>query len=101
MATPEQVERYLPAPQKRVTGLGQRLRVEWRRMKASELQFVPWIVLAAIVFGSGFIRLPDMAKAGMLLNIVLVPIIVGLVWLIGRFVFDIELGVAPSWIAPK
>ncbi len=55
----------------------------------------------AIVFGSGFIRLPDMAKAGMLLNVVLVPVIVGLVWLIGRFVFDIELGTLPSWAAQK
>jgi len=52
----------------------------------------------AIVFGSGFIRLPDMAKAGLVLNLVLVPIIVALVWLIGRFVFDIELGTTPSWI---
>jgi anion transporter len=51
----------------------------------------------AIVFGSGLIRLPEMAKAGLLLNILLVPLIVGLVWLIGRFVFDIELGTTPSW----
>ena len=42
-----------------------------------------------------------MAKAGMLLNIVLVPVIVGLVWLIGRFVFDIELGVLPTWAVQK
>jgi sodium-dependent dicarboxylate transporter 2/3/5 len=51
----------------------------------------------AIVFGSGLIRLPEMARAGMLLNILLVPVIVTLVWLIGRFVFDIELGVLPEW----
>jgi sodium-dependent dicarboxylate transporter 2/3/5 len=54
----------------------------------------------AIVFGSGLIRLPQMAKAGMLLNILLVPIIVGLVWLLGRVVFGIELDLLPAWAHP-
>lgn len=52
----------------------------------------------AIVFGSGLVRLPEMARAGLLLNLLLVPIIVALVWLIGRFVFDIELGTVPAWV---
>ena len=51
----------------------------------------------AIVFGSGLVRLPDMAKAGMWLNLVLVPIIVGLVWLLGPWVFGIEVGTLPDW----
>lgn len=51
----------------------------------------------AIVFGSGLIRLPQMARAGMLLNVLLVPIIVGLVWLLGPLVFDIHPGVLPAW----
>lgn len=52
----------------------------------------------AIVFGSGLITLPQMAKAGMLLNLLLVPIVVGLVWLIGPWVFGIESGTIPAWV---
>lgn len=55
----------------------------------------------AIVFGSGLIRLPEMARAGLLLNLIFVPLIVGLVWAIGRFVFGIELGVIPDWARPS
>lgn len=51
----------------------------------------------AIVFGSGAIRLPDMARAGLILNLVLVPVIVGLVWLVGRWVFGLEMNVVPDW----
>lgn len=69
MATPEQVERYLPAPQKRVTGLGQRLRVEWRRMKDSELQFVPWIVLVAIVLAPG-VAIENWQYVGLLVSVI-------------------------------
>lgn len=42
----------------------------------------------AIVFGSGMIKLPQMARAGLLLNIILVPVVVIVVLLLGRFVFD-------------
>lgn len=52
----------------------------------------------AIVFGSGLITLPQMAKAGMLLNLLLVPIIVGLLWILGPWVFGIELGTIPDWV---
>jgi sodium-dependent dicarboxylate transporter 2/3/5 len=51
----------------------------------------------AIVFGSGFVTLPQMAKAGFLLNLLLVPVIAGLVLLLGPLVFDLHLGVIPSW----
>jgi len=51
----------------------------------------------AIVFGSGLVRLPEMARAGLLLNMALVPIIVCLLWLLGRVVFGIDLGVLPEW----
>lgn len=54
----------------------------------------------AIVFGSGQVTLPQMARAGILLNVVLVPVILGLVWMIGTFVFDLELGVVPAWAQP-
>lgn len=53
----------------------------------------------AIVFGSGLVRLPEMAKTGLLLNILLVPIIVGLLWLLAPYVFDAVPGVLPAWAA--
>lgn len=52
----------------------------------------------AIVFGSGLITLPQMARAGMLLNLLLVPIIVGLVWWLVPLIFD--LGPAALQSAP-
>ena len=51
----------------------------------------------AIVFGSGLVSLPQMAKAGFLLNVLLVPVIVGLVLLLGPVVFDLRLGAVPAW----
>ncbi|HUG12829.1 MAG TPA: DASS family sodium-coupled anion symporter [Opitutaceae bacterium] len=51
----------------------------------------------AIVFGSGMVRLPQMARAGMLMNLALVPIIVALLWFLGPIVFGIEHGVLPAW----
>lgn len=51
----------------------------------------------AIVFGSGLVTLPQMARAGLLLNILLVPIILGMLLLLGPLVFEIELGVQPEW----
>jgi solute carrier family 13 (sodium-dependent dicarboxylate transporter), member 2/3/5 len=51
----------------------------------------------AIVYGSGWITLPQMARAGVLLNLLLVPIVVGLLMLMGPFVFDIQLDVIPAW----
>jgi len=54
----------------------------------------------AIVFGSGLIALPQMARTGLWLNLLLVPIIVGLVWLLGPLVFGIELSQTPAWANP-
>lgn len=54
----------------------------------------------AIVYGSGLVPLPQMARAGMLLNILLVPVLVGLMLLLGGVVFGIELGVMPPWASP-
>jgi sodium-dependent dicarboxylate transporter 2/3/5 len=51
----------------------------------------------AIVYGSGLITLPQMARAGFLLNVVLVPVIVSLLLLLGPAVFDLEIGVIPEW----
>lgn len=54
----------------------------------------------AIVFGSNLITLPQMAKAGLLLNILLVPIVVAALWILGPFVFDIQIDTLPSWAVP-
>ncbi|MGQ0735837.1 MAG: SLC13 family permease [Acidobacteriota bacterium] len=51
----------------------------------------------AIVYGSGMITLPQMARAGLVLNVALVPILVGLVLLLGSAVFGIERGLVPDW----
>jgi sodium-dependent dicarboxylate transporter 2/3/5 len=51
----------------------------------------------AIVFGSGHITLPQMAKAGLLLNFILVPVIIGLLLLLGPLVFDISFDTLPAW----
>ena len=54
----------------------------------------------AIVFGSGRITLPQMARAGLWLNLALVPLIVGMVLCLGKWVFGMETGVLPDWAAP-
>lgn len=51
----------------------------------------------AIVYGSGVVPLPEMARAGMVLNVVLVPTVVGLLLLLGPMVFDLQMGVVPDW----
>lgn len=51
----------------------------------------------AIVFGSGMLSLPQMARAGFLLNLLLVPIVVIAVWLLGPVLFELKLDVIPDW----
>ncbi len=55
----------------------------------------------AIVFGSGRVTLPQMAVAGMWLNLLLVPIILGLVLLLGHWVFGLQMDQVPSWAVGK
>jgi sodium-dependent dicarboxylate transporter 2/3/5 len=52
----------------------------------------------AIVYGSGVLPLSAMVRAGFLLNVLLVPIVVGLLVLLGPWVFDIHMGVIPAWV---
>jgi sodium-dependent dicarboxylate transporter 2/3/5 len=55
----------------------------------------------AIIYGSGLVTLPQMARAGVLLNIALVPVVIAALVLLGPMVFNLELDVIPSWaIAP-
>lgn len=51
----------------------------------------------AIVFGSGRISLPQMAKAGWWLNVSFVLLIVAMVYVLGPIIFGIEHGVLPDW----
>lgn len=51
----------------------------------------------AIVFGSGEVRMADMIKAGLILNLLGVVLITALVYLIGLAVFGIDPSVMPDW----
>jgi len=51
----------------------------------------------AIIFGTGKIRIMDMAKTGLLLNLIGVVIISLATWFFGTYVFDIQPGVFPDW----
>jgi sodium-dependent dicarboxylate transporter 2/3/5 len=55
----------------------------------------------AIVFGSGRVPLPAMAKAGFVMNVVLVPIVVGLVLLLGPSIFGFQIDQVPDWAKPQ
>ena len=54
----------------------------------------------AIVFGSGAIPLPVMARTGFWLNLLLVPLIVGVTWLLGPLVFGFQVDILPDWAFP-
>lgn len=53
----------------------------------------------AIVFGSGYVSIPQMVKSGFGLNIVGVVITVALTYAIVIPLFGIDLGVVPEWVA--
>ena len=55
----------------------------------------------AIVFGTDRLRVSDMARAGVVLNLVGVMIITAAVFLIGRSVFGIDISQIPGWMVPK
>jgi sodium-dependent dicarboxylate transporter 2/3/5 len=51
----------------------------------------------AIVFGSGRIRIFEMAKVGVFINLLGVPVITAFFYFIGRFIFSIDPNVFPQW----
>ncbi len=51
----------------------------------------------AIIFGTGKIRIPEMARAGLVLNFIGAIIVTLAVYFIGYLVFDIDLNVFPEW----
>jgi sodium-dependent dicarboxylate transporter 2/3/5 len=55
----------------------------------------------AIVFGSGEVRMADMIRAGIILNIIGIITITAFIYLLGLSVFDIDLNQIPSWAFEK
>jgi len=51
----------------------------------------------AIVYGSGLITLPQMARAGLILNITLVPVVLAALYFLGPLIFDLQADVIPAW----
>lgn len=51
----------------------------------------------AIVFGSGLVRLPQMARAGLALNLIGAVTVTLLVYLLAGWAFDMDLMVFPAW----
>lgn len=51
----------------------------------------------AIVYGSGKITIPQMAKAGVWINIIISILLAGACYTLFAYVFGIELGVIPDW----
>jgi sodium-dependent dicarboxylate transporter 2/3/5 len=52
----------------------------------------------AIIFGSGRLRVADMARIGIILNLAGVLAVTMATWIIGRLVFDIDLAQLPGWM---
>lgn len=53
----------------------------------------------AIVFGTGYLRIRDMARTGVLLNLLGIVIVTLVTYFWGTFVFDIDVGSFPDWAA--
>ena len=53
----------------------------------------------AIVFGSGRIKIAEMARVGVFINIIGVLVITALFYIIGTAIFSIDPGVFPEWAA--
>ncbi len=55
----------------------------------------------AIVFGSNRITIVQMAKTGLVLNLVCVVIVTLMTYWLGTYVFNIQIGEFPDWAVPK
>ena len=51
----------------------------------------------AIVFGSGEVKMADMMRAGLIMNLIGVVLITTLMYLLGLSIFDIDPGWLPDW----
>lgn len=54
----------------------------------------------AIVFGTGEVRMADMIKSGIIMNLIGVVLVTATVYLIGLAVFSINPGLMPTWATP-
>ena len=54
----------------------------------------------AIVFGSGYLTIPQMARTGLLLNLIGVLLVSVFAYLVALPIFDITVGSLPGWVAP-
>ena len=53
----------------------------------------------AIIFGSGRIRIIEMAAVGIVINLIGIVVITAIFYLLGMAVFGIEPGIVPEWAA--
>jgi len=51
----------------------------------------------AIVFGSGYVRIPQMARVGVALNLIGAVLVTLITYLLGRSAFGVEVGRVPPW----
>ncbi len=51
----------------------------------------------AVVFGSGWVRIRDMARAGLVFNLVGVVLITAIFWLVGPAALDMAIETVPAW----
>jgi len=51
----------------------------------------------AIVYGSGYISIPQMSRAGIWMNLSLILLVTGLAYTLLLATFGIEIGVVPTW----
>jgi len=52
----------------------------------------------AIVFGSGLLSIPQMAKTGFFLNIIATFTLTIMCYVLGMTIFDVQLGKLPEWV---
>ena len=52
----------------------------------------------AIIYGSERITIPEMARAGLLLNVLFIGVITALMYTLARWAFQIQVGVLPAWM---
>jgi sodium-dependent dicarboxylate transporter 2/3/5 len=55
----------------------------------------------AIVFGSSFVTIRQMARAGLVLNAVFLILVTTLVYVLLPLAFGVEVGVVPEWAVPR
>jgi solute carrier family 13 (sodium-dependent dicarboxylate transporter), member 2/3/5 len=53
----------------------------------------------AIVYGSGYVTIPQMARAGIVLNLLFAALITILAYTLMMWVFGVSLGEIPLWAA--